>query len=39
VAPRAALIPIITVVGLFFGILIGNSVLTEIVLIAPGSAS
>ena len=36
VAPRAALIPIITVVGLFFGILIGNSVLTEIVFNRPG---
>ncbi len=31
-----ALIPVITVVGLYFGILIGNSVLTEIVFNRPG---
>lgn len=31
-----AMIPIVTVVGLFFGILIGNSVLTEIVFNRPG---
>ena len=35
-ALRNALIPIITVVGLFLGILIGNSVLTEIVFNRPG---
>ncbi len=33
---RNALIPIITVVGLYFGTLIGNSVLTEIVFNRPG---
>ena len=31
-----AMLPIVTVVGLFFGILIGNSVLTEIVFNRPG---
>ena len=35
-ALRNALIPIITVVGLYLGILIGNSVLTEIVFNRPG---
>jgi ABC-type dipeptide/oligopeptide/nickel transport system permease component len=30
------LIPIVTVVGLYFGTLIGNSVLTEIVFNRPG---
>src|SRR5215469_2315747 len=35
-ALRNALIPIITVVGLYLGILIGNSVLTEIVFSRPG---
>lgn len=35
-ALRNALIPIITVVGLYVGILIGNSVLTEIVFNRPG---
>jgi glutathione transport system permease protein len=33
---RNALIPIVTVVGLYFGTLIGNSVLTEIVFTRPG---
>lgn len=33
---RNALIPIVTVVGLYFGTLIGNSVLTEIVFNRPG---
>ena len=33
---RNALIPVITVVGLYLGILIGNSVLTEIVFNRPG---
>jgi len=33
---RNSLIPIITVVGLYFGTLIGNSVLTEIVFNRPG---
>ncbi|ARS71050.1 ABC transporter permease [Sinorhizobium meliloti] len=33
---RNALIPIVTVVGLYFGTLIGNSVLTEIVFSRPG---
>jgi ABC-type dipeptide/oligopeptide/nickel transport system permease component len=33
---RNALIPIITVIGLYFGTLIGNSVLTEIVFNRPG---
>jgi glutathione transport system permease protein len=35
-ALRNALIPIITIIGLFLGILIGNSVLTEIVFSRPG---
>ena len=35
-ALRNAMIPIVTVVGLFLGILIGNSVLTEIVFNRPG---
>ena len=35
-ALRNALIPIITVVGLYLSILIGNSVLTEIVFSRPG---
>ena len=35
-ALRNALIPVITVVGLYLGILIGNSVLTEIVFNRPG---
>jgi glutathione transport system permease protein len=35
-ALRNALIPVITVVGLYFGILVGNSVLTEIVFNRPG---
>ena len=35
-ALRNALIPIITVVGLYLGILIGNSVLTEIIFNRPG---
>ena len=30
------LIPIVTVIGLYFGVLIGNSVLTEIVFNRPG---
>ena len=33
---RNALIPVITVIGLYLGILIGNSVLTEIVFSRPG---
>ncbi|MFC4275938.1 ABC transporter permease [Achromobacter aloeverae] len=33
---RNALIPIITVIGLYLGVLIGNSVLTEIVFNRPG---
>jgi len=33
---RNALIPIVTVIGLYFGTLIGNSVLTEIVFNRPG---
>jgi ABC-type dipeptide/oligopeptide/nickel transport system permease component len=33
---RNSLIPIITVVGLYFGTLIGNSVLTEIIFNRPG---
>ena len=33
---RNALMPVVTVVGLYFGILIGNSVLTEIVFTRPG---
>ncbi len=35
-ALRNALIPIITVVGLYFGLLIGNAVLTEIIFNRPG---
>lgn len=35
-ALRNALLPIITVVGLYLGVLIGNSVLTEIVFNRPG---
>jgi len=35
-ALRNALIPIITVVGLYIGVLVGNSVLTEIVFNRPG---
>jgi ABC-type dipeptide/oligopeptide/nickel transport system permease component len=35
-ALKNALIPVITVVGLYVGILIGNSVLTEIVFNRPG---
>lgn len=35
-ALRNALIPVITVVGLYFGTMIGNSVLTEIVFSRPG---
>lgn len=35
-APRNALIPVITVVGLNLGVLIGNSVMTEIVFSRPG---
>jgi ABC-type dipeptide/oligopeptide/nickel transport system permease component len=35
-ALRNGLIPIITVVGLYFGTLIGNSVLTEIIFNRPG---
>lgn len=35
-ALRNGLIPIITVVGLYFGTLIGNSVLTEIIFSRPG---
>lgn len=35
-ALRNALIPIVTVIGLYFGTLIGNSVLTEIVFNRPG---
>lgn len=35
-ALRNALIPIITIVGLYLGVLIGNSVLTEIVFNRPG---
>jgi ABC-type dipeptide/oligopeptide/nickel transport system permease component len=33
---RNALIPVVTVTGLYLGILIGNSVLTEIVFNRPG---
>jgi peptide/nickel transport system permease protein len=33
---RNALIPIVTVIGLYFGVQIGNSVLTEIVFNRPG---
>ena len=33
---RNALIPVVTVVGLYLGILIGNSILTEIVFNRPG---
>jgi ABC-type dipeptide/oligopeptide/nickel transport system permease component len=35
-ALRNALIPIITVIGLYMGVLVGNSVLTEIVFNRPG---
>ncbi|MBR0680413.1 ABC transporter permease [Roseomonas eburnea] len=35
-ALRNALIPVITIVGLYLGVLIGNSVLTEIVFNRPG---
>ncbi|MCX5905624.1 MAG: ABC transporter permease [Deltaproteobacteria bacterium] len=35
-ALRNALIPIITVIGLYIGVLVGNSVLTEIVFSRPG---
>lgn len=35
-ALRNALIPVITIIGLYLGILIGNSVLTEIVFSRPG---
>lgn len=35
-ALRNALIPIITVIGLYFGLMIGNAVLTEIVFNRPG---
>src|SRR3546814_4453390 len=35
-ALRTALIPVVTVVGLYLGTLIGNSVLTEIVFTRPG---
>ncbi|NIA71413.1 ABC transporter permease [Pelagibius litoralis] len=35
-ALRNALVPVVTVVGLYFGTLIGNSVLTEIVFTRPG---
>ena len=35
-ALRNAIIPIITVVGLYIGVLVGNSVLTEIVFSRPG---
>ena len=35
-ALRNALIPIFTVVGLYFGLLIGNAVLTEIIFNRPG---
>jgi glutathione transport system permease protein len=35
-ALRNALIPVITIVGLYLGILIGNSVMTEIVFSRPG---
>lgn len=35
-ALRNALIPIVTVIGLYLGVLIGNSVLTEIVFNRPG---
>lgn len=35
-ALRNALIPVVTIVGLYFGTLIGNSVLTEIVFSRPG---
>lgn len=35
-ALRNALIPVITVIGLYLGVLIGNSVLTEIVFNRPG---
>ncbi len=35
-ALRNAMIPVVTVIGLYFGTLIGNSVLTEIVFSRPG---
>ena len=35
-ALRNALIPIITIIGLYIGVLVGNSVLTEIVFNRPG---
>ena len=35
-ALRNALIPIVTVIGLYFGLLIGNAVLTEIIFNRPG---
>ena len=35
-AVRNAMIPIITVIGLYLGVLVGNSVLTEIVFNRPG---
>ena len=35
-ALKNALIPIVTVIGLYLGVLIGNSVLTEIVFNRPG---
>lgn len=36
---RNAMIPVVTIVGLYFGTLIGNSVLTEIVFTRPGLGS
>ncbi|MCL4744723.1 MAG: ABC transporter permease [Burkholderiaceae bacterium] len=33
---RNAIIPVITVIGLYLGLLIGNSVITEIVFVRPG---
>ncbi len=38
-ALRNVLVPVVTVVGLYLGVLIGNAVLTEIVFTAPASAS
>jgi ABC-type dipeptide/oligopeptide/nickel transport system permease component len=35
-ALRNALIPVVTMIGLFLGVLVGNSVLTEIVFNRPG---
>ena len=35
-ALKNALIPVITIVGLYLGVLVGNSVLTEIVFNRPG---